>query len=61
MVCLRFTFDKIPSKIILFIMGLLLFISPSRNATNSAGPGARESTTDSTQHIDQIRTPYESN
>ena len=31
-----------------------------RKATNSAGPGARQSTTDSAQHVDQIRTLYES-
>ena len=36
-------------QIVLFIMGLLLLVIPSRNATSSAGPGARQSTTDSTQ------------
>ena len=33
------------------MMGLLLLVIPSRNATNSAGPGARQSTTDSTQCV----------
>ena len=57
--CIQFTFDRIPSKIVLFSTRLLLVI-PCRKATNSAGPGARQSTTDSAQHVDQIRTLYES-
>ena len=40
------------SKIVLFIMASLLLVIPSRNATSSAGPGARQSTTDSTQRVD---------
>ena len=31
-----------------------------RKAMNSAGPGARQTFTDSDQHVDQIRTLYES-
>ena len=58
--CMQFTLDKNPSKIFLFTTLLLLLIIPCRKATNSAGPGARESTTVSAQHVDQIRTLYES-
>ena len=58
--CMQFTLDKIPSKVILFITQLLLLVIPFRKATNSAGPGARQSTTDSAQLVDQIRTLYES-
>ena len=57
--CMQFTLGKIPSKIILFTTQLLLVI-PFRKVTNSAGSGARKSTTDSVQHVDQIRTLYES-
>ena len=46
------------SKNFLFIMGLLLLVIPSRNATSSAGPGARQSTTDSTQHVDHQLKAY---
>ena len=49
--CIQFTLEKNPSKIFLFITRLLL--------TNSAGPGARQSATDSAQLVDQIRTLYE--
>ena len=55
--CMQFTLDKIPSKIVLFTTGLLLVIPCSR-ATNSACPGVRQSTTDSAQHVYQIRTPF---
>ena len=40
--------------------GLLLLVIPCRKITNSAGPGARLSATLSFQHVDQIRTLYES-
>ena len=46
------------SKNFLFIMGLLLLVIPSRNATSSAGPGARQSTTDSTQRVDHQLKAY---
>ena len=46
----------LPSKIF-----MLLLIIPCRKATNSAGPGTRQCATDSVQHVDQIRTQYESN
>ena len=56
MCALQFTLDKIPSKIVLFTNGLLLLVILCRKATNSAGPGARQSTTDSGlhQHVHQI-------
>ena len=47
---MQFTLDKNPSKIFLFNTCLLLII-PCRKATNSAGPGARQSATDSAQHV----------
>ena len=53
--CMQFTLDKIPSKIVFFTTSLLLLYIPCRKATNSAGPGARQSTTDSAQLVDQIR------
>ena len=59
-VYLQFTIDKNQSKIFLFTTSLLLLVIPCRKATNSAGPGVRQSATDSTQHVDQIRTQYES-
>ena len=52
--------DKIPSKIVLFATSLLFLVIPCRLATNSTGVGARQSTTDSAQHVDWIRTLYES-
>ena len=49
--CMQFTLDKIPSKIFLFTTHLLLLVIPHRKATNSAGPGARQSATDSAHHV----------
>ena len=46
------------SKNFLFIMGLLLLVILSRNATSSAGPGTRQSTTDSTQRVDHQLKAY---
>ena len=57
---MQFVLDKIQSNIFLFTTCLLPLVIPYRKATNSAGPGARQSTTDSVHHIDQIRTLYES-
>ena len=51
--CMQFTLDKNPSMIFLFTT--LLLVVPCRKATNSAGP-----TVSSAQHVDQIRTLYES-
>ena len=53
--CMQF----ILSMILLFTTRLLLLVQ-SRKATNSAGPGARQSATGSAQLIDEIRTLYES-
>ena len=50
--CMHFTLDKIPSKMFLFTTHLLLLVIPFRKATNSAGPGARQSATHSVQHVD---------
>ena len=50
--CMQFTLHKNPSKILLFTT--LLLVIPCRKATNSAGPGARQSATDSAQLVDQI-------
>ena len=47
---MQFIVDKIPSKIFLFTARLPLLVIPCRKATNSAVPGARQSTTDSAQH-----------
>ena len=58
--CMHFTLDKNPSKILLFTTRLLLLVISCRKATNSASPGARQSVTDSAQLVDQIRTLYES-
>ena len=57
---MQFTLDKNRSVIFLFITRLLLLVIPCRKATNSAGPGARQSATDSAQLVDHIRTLYES-
>ena len=54
--CMQFTLDKNPSKIFLFTTRLLLLVIPC----NSASPGASQSATVSAQHVDQIRTLYES-
>ena len=40
---------------------LLLLVIPCTKATNSARPGARQSTADSVVHVDQITTLYKSN
>ena len=57
--CMQFTLDKIPSKIVLFTTShfFLLF---HVEKLQSAGPGARQSTTRLTlpQSVDQIRTLY---
>ena len=58
--CMQFTLDNNPGKIFLSTTRLLLLVIPCRKATNSAGTGARQSATDSTQLVDQIRTLYES-
>ena len=58
--CKRFTLEKNPSTIFLFTTRLLFLVILSRKATNSAGPGARQSVTDSAQLVDEIRTVYES-
>ena len=58
--CMQFTLDKNQSKNFLFTTRLLLLVIPFRKATNSAGPGARQSATVSAQLVDQIRTLYES-
>ena len=57
---MQFTLEKNPSTIFLFNIRLLLLVILSRKATNSAGPGARQSATDSAQLVDDIRTLYES-
>ena len=57
--CMQYTLDKIPSKMFLFTTHLLLLV-PLRKATNSAGHDVRQSATDSAQHLDQIRTLYDS-
>ena len=44
----------------LFTTHLIILVIPFRNATKSAGPGAKQSTADSSNHVDQIRTLYES-
>ena len=49
--CKQFTLDKIPRKIILFTTHILVLAIPFRKATNSAGPGARKSSTDSAQFV----------
>ena len=49
-----FTLDKIPDKMFLFATRLLLRVIPFRKARNSAGPGDRQSTTDSAQHVYQL-------
>ena len=59
--CMQFTLEKNPSTIFLFTTRLLLLVILSRKATNSAGPGARQSATDSAQLVDEIRTLYDSN
>ena len=53
---MQVTLDIIPSKRFLFSTHLLLLVIPFRKATNSAGPGARLSTSDSAQLVDQIIT-----
>ena len=53
---MQFTLEKNTSKIFLFTTHLLLLVIPCRKATNSAGSGARQSATDSTQLVDQLRT-----
>ena len=58
--CMQFTLEKNPSTIFLFTTRLLLLVILSRKATNSAGPGAKQSATDSAQLEDEIRTLYES-
>ena len=50
--CMQFTLDKNPSKIFLFTTHLLLLVIPCRKALNSAGPGARQSATDSAQLVE---------
>ena len=57
---MKFTLEKNPSKIFLFTTRLLLLVIPYRKATSSAGTGARQSASESAQHVDQIRTLYES-
>ena len=44
-VFVQFTLDKIPSKIFMFTTHF--FVTPCIKATNSGGPDARQSTTDS--------------
>ena len=58
--CMQFTLEKNPSTIFMFTTRLLLLVILSRKATNSAGPGARQSATDPAQLVDEIRTLYES-
>ena len=59
--CMQFTLEKNPSTIFLFSTRLLLLVYiPSRKATNSAGPGAKQSATDSAQLVDEIKTLYQS-
>ena len=58
--CMQFTLEKNPSKILLFTTCLLLLVLPCRKTTGSAGPGARQSATYSSQLVDQIRSIYES-
>ena len=58
--CMQFTLEKNPSTIFLFTTRLLLLVIPSRKATNSAGPGAKQSATDSAQLADEIKTLYQS-
>ena len=52
--CMQFTLDKNPSNIFLFTTRLLLLVVPCRKVPNSAGPGAKQSATESAQHVDQI-------
>ena len=59
-VCMQLTFEKNPSTIFLFTTRLLLLVILSKKAKNSAGPGARQSATDSAQLVDEITTLYES-
>ena len=56
--CMQFSLRKF--KIFLFNTTLLLLVIPCSKAINSARPGARQSTTDSVVHVDQIRTLYKS-
>ena len=58
--CMQFTLEKNPTTIFLFTTRLLLLVIPSRKATNSAGPGAEQSATDSAQLVDEIKTLYQS-
>ena len=51
-VCMHFTLDKILSKMFLFTTHLRLLVIPFRIASNSAGPGNRQSTTDSAHHVE---------
>ena len=51
---LQFTLDKIPNKMFLFTTTYFFLVIPFRRATNSTGPGARLSTIESAQHVDQI-------
>ena len=55
---MQYTLDKYLRKIFLFTTRLLLLVIPCRKATNSAGPGARQSATDSAQLVDQITSLY---
>ena len=45
--CMQFTLDKNPSNIFLFTTRLLLLVIPCRKVPNSAGPGAKQSATES--------------
>ena len=58
--CMQFTLDKIPSKIVLSNTSLFLLVIQCTKTTNSAGYGAKQSTANFAQHVDQIRTLYES-
>ena len=49
---MQFNLDKIPSKMFLFTTHFLFLVIPFRKATNSAGPGARQSAIHSAQHVD---------
>ena len=53
---MQFTLEKKRSTIFLFTTRLLILVILSRKATNLAGPGARQSATDSAQLVDEIRT-----
>ena len=44
---MQFILDKYPSRMFLFTTRLLLLVIPFRKTTNSAGPGAGQSATDS--------------